>query len=418
MNWPLDGIAGKDVVFVGAGLGRSLAGVQSFLESHGKINSFTALDRGDRSWDELLRDYDQNHTLFIKNEAVPGRELHVPYTSTVQLFFELVRATGAATVGITGTKGKSTTTALTAHILQSAGKDAVLAGNIGVSPFNSLAEATGETIYVLELSSYQLSDLRMSPHVSACLNLYNDHTTWHGSLEAYWEAKHNIMRYATPDDVFIYNPEFPELVSWAKAATCRTIPIDPTERLSLDHAHLFGEHNRLNALVARTIVRQFAVPDEITQQAIDDFSPLRHRMQIVAEKRGVTYVDDGIGMTPESTMASMRAIQQKFHHIGCMLMGGLDRHYDFSAVMRLVADLRIPNLVLFPDTVEKMRAALPPGYHPTILETRSMDDAVAFAAEHAPQGSVVLLSTAAPSYSLWRDFEDKGDRFQEAVTRL
>lgn len=419
MNWQLDQFVGKDVVFVGPGKGRAMAGVQEFLEKHGQLRSFTGVDKavGDNPLG-FLRDYNAKQTVFIKNEGIPGNELPVPYTTALQLFFSLVPATGATTIGVTGTKGKSTTTALTAHILEVAGKDVVLAGNIGISPLMTLDSATNDTVFVLELSSYQLSDLQVSPHISACINLYNDHTDWHGSLEDYWEAKHNIMRFAGVDDVFIYNPAFPELQAWADKAACRTIAVNGTDQLYISQAQLFGEHNRVNALVARQIARECGVTDEVSQQAIDSFVPLRHRMQVVAIKQGRTFVDDAIGMTPESTMASLQAISQKLGNVGCLLLGGQDRNYDFHEVMALIASQNIPNLVLFPETVEKMKAAFPASYNPMIFETSSMKDAVAWAAEHAPDNSVVLLSTAAPSYLLWKDFEDKGDQFQAAVNSL
>lgn len=412
--------SGKDVVFVGAGKGRAMAPIKDFLERQGNIKSFVGVDKqpGEAPLD-FLQEYDQSQTIFVKNEGIPGHEMSVLYCTAFQLFFSLVAATGASTVGITGTKGKSTTTALTTHILQKTGKDVIMAGNIGVgSPFDALERATPDTIFVIELSSYQLSDLTVSPHISACINLYNDHVDWHGSLEAYWEAKHNIMRFAGPDDVFIYNPDFPALRQWADAASCRTIAIDPSENLSLANATLFGDHNRLNALVAREIARQFGVDDATSQQAIDSFSPLRHRMDIVATKHGRTYVDDAIGMTPESTLASLKAVTEKVGPVGCLLLGGQDRGYDFSTLMQAIAGFNIPHLIMFPNTEAKMKGALPVGYQPEIYETQDMQDAVRYAAEHAPEGSVVLLSTAAPSYLLWKDFEDKGDRFQEAVAGL
>lgn len=419
MKWQLDQFTDKNVVFVGAGQGRAMAGIQHFLEKHAHLRSFVGVDKqqGDNPLD-FLRDYDPSTTLFIKNEAIPGREMPVAYITPLQLFFSLLPQTGATSIGITGTKGKSTTTSLTAHILQAAGRHVVLAGNIGVSPLEELDNATPETIFVLELSSYQLSDLTVSPHVSACINLYNDHTNWHGSLEEYWEAKHNIMRYAGPNDLFVYNPAFSALKEWAATAKCRTITVDPAEELDMSHAQLFGEHNRLNALIARHIVREFGVEDHITQDAVNSFQPLRHRMQIVGTKNGRTYVDDAIGMTPESTIASLKAIHEKLGSVGCVLLGGQDRNYDFTAVMQYLAELGVPNIVLFPDTIDKMRAAFPDSYQPDIFETRSMEDAVRYAAEHTPEGSVTVLSTAAPSYSLWRDFEEKGDLFQAAVNAL
>jgi len=420
MTWQLDLFADKDVVFVGAGQGRAMTGIQHFLEKHANMRSFTSVDKqpGGNPLGFLRDTYDQNTTVFVKNEAIPGTEMPVPYVTPMQLFFSQLAKTGATSIGITGTKGKSTTTSLTAHILQTAGRHVVLAGNIGISPLEELDNATPDTIFVLELSSYQLSDLTVSPHVSACINLYNDHTDWHGTLENYWEAKHNIMRFAGPSDLFVYNPAFPALQEWAAAAKCRTIAIDPAEDLDLSHAQLFGEHNRLNALIARHIVREFGVEDHITQDAVNSFQPLRHRMQIVATKNGRTYVDDAIGMTPESTIASLKAIHEKLGKIGCVLMGGQDRNYDFTPVMQCLAELNVPNVVLFPDTIDKMRAAFPDNYLPDVYETRKMDDAVRYAVEHTPEGTVTVLSTAAPSYSLWRDFEEKGDQFQAAVNAL
>ncbi len=419
MTFDLSEFDSKDVVFVGVGKGRAAAGIQPFLEQHVRLRSFTGVDKreGDKPLDFLL-DYDPAATVFIKNEGIPGAEMPVPYTTALQLFFHLAKDNHITTVGITGTKGKSTTTALTAAILQHGGKRAVLAGNIGLSPLPALAEAAVDSIFVLELSSYQLSDLTISPHIAACINLYNDHTDWHGSLETYWEAKRNIMRYMGPDDVFIYNPDFAALNEWADAAACKTIAIDPSETVDLGQAKLFGAHNGLNVLVAREVARQFGIDDAVTMEAVRAFEPLKHRMQKVATKNGRTYVDDAIGMTPESTTASLAAVTQTVGPVGCLLLGGKDRGYDFTQVMHTIANYHIPHLVMFPETVAKMKAAMPADYHPQIFETESMTDAVRYAAEHAPENSVVLLSTAAPSYILWKDFEEKGDQFQAAVQAL
>ncbi len=419
-NFDLSRFDGKDIVFVGAGKGRAMDGVEQFLNQHSKITSFTGVDKQDN--DEplgFLRDYDPAKTIFIKNEGIPGYELPVPYITQLQIFFDLVTQTGSTTVGITGTKGKSTTTALTAHILKAAGKKVVLAGNIGISPLAALNNATAETIFVLELSSYQLSDLSVSPHISACINLYNDHTDWHGSIEEYWDAKHNIMRFAGSDDIFIYNPDFPELQNWAVSATCQTRPIDPEEHYDFGTAKLYGDHNRLNILVAREIARALGVSDDITHHSVLSFQPLEHRMEYVASKMGRTYINDAIGMTPESTLASLKAVIEKYGLVGCLMLGGKDRNYDFGKLTEEIIARRIPCLVLFPDTQEKFKVLLQNNdYEPEIFETEDMAKAVDFASKMAPEGSVVLLSTAAPSYSVWKDFEDKGTQFKSAVNRL
>lgn len=418
MKWDLSKFNAKDVIFIGGGKGRSEHGVKSFLTKHVKLASFSSIEKTDDNLSNLALRYNLDETIFIKNEAIPGREVNVPYITPMQLFFELIHNTSITTIGITGSKGKSTTTALVAHILSEADKEVYLAGNIGVSPFVFLDEAGDKSIFVLEISSYQLSDMTISPHISACLNLYNDHTDWHGSLENYWEAKHNIVRYAHKEDIFVYNPNFPALVLWAKQASCKTIAIDVNEKLSLNHALLFGQHNKLNAIVARQIARQLGVSDSISNQAIASFKPLQHRMELIKVISDVYYIDDAIGMTPEATFASIKAIRSKYGPIGCLLIGGQDRNYDFSQLINEIVEQKIGNLVLFPDTVDKLLSLLPKTYKPNILVSTSMDEAVFFAYLHTPPHHVVLLSTAAPSYSLWTDFEQKGNQFVAAVNRL
>lgn len=417
MKFNLSLFDNKDVVFIGVGRGRAYDGFKKFLSKNAKIRSITGLEKTAETMAKLLS-YDPAKTIFVKNEGIPPSEMSVLYTTQIQLFFDLVRETGATVVGITGTKGKSTTAALTAHILKAAGKDVILAGNIGVSPLEGLAKATPETIFVLELSSYQLADLTRSPHIGACINLYNDHQNWHGSLEAYWEAKHNIMRFMGPNDLFIYNPSFPALQDWAEASSCRKFAINLTEPLDLSKAQLFGEHNRLNALIVKSIVHQFGVDNFAFENALNSFQPLDHRMQLVAKTAKHIFIDDAIGMTPESTSASLKAVTRKYGPVGCLLLGGQDRSYDFTELMGEIAAAKVPCLVMFPETVAKMKAALPAGYQPQILETESMAEAVKWANDNAPASSVVLLSTAAPSYLLWSGFEEKGDKFQTAIHEL
>lgn len=415
----LENMKHKDIVFVGAGKGRAMVGIEDYIRSKIEIKSFTAVDK--QSSDNplaFLNDYDQENTVFIKNEGIPGTEMPVPYVTQLQLFFEQISKTGNITIGITGTKGKSTTASLTAHILKTAGKNVILAGNIGVSPLTTLGKATNDTIFVLELSSYQLSDLKVSPHISACINLYNDHTDWHGSLESYWEAKHNIVRFAGSDDLFVYNPDFNELKKWAESTNAKSIAIDTKEEFDLSRSELFGDHNRLNVLIAKKIVEQLGVDSNTVSEAVNSFHPLEHRMQLVGVKNDITYIDDAIGMTPESTIASLKAVSEKYGQIGCLMLGGQDRDYDFTELMNLVVQLNIPNIVLFPDTTEKIKQIIPENYSPKILETSDMNQAVSFASENSPKNSVVLLSTAAPSYSIWQDFEQKGQQFQQAVESI
>lgn len=419
MKWPLEEFSQKDVVFVGKGQGRSMQGFEAFVTEYGNIRSFKGVDKGDvPNALSLLSGFDPIETIFVKNEGIPGQEMPVPYVTPINIFFSCVKKLGARTVGITGTKGKSTTTSLVASIVKAGGFDARLGGNIGTSVFEGLKSATRDSVFVIELSSYQLSDIKYSPNISACLNLYNDHADWHGSLEKYWEAKHNIMLFADQNDTFVYNPDFPTLQEWASTAVCQTTAIDPEESYDLSNSQLYGDHNILNVLIAQAIARTLGIKDTVIQEAINNFKPLEHRMEYVTQQDGKIYINDAIGMTPESTLASLKAIYEKYGKIGCLFLGGKDRGYDFKTLMQAVAAANVPELVLFPDTAEKMKRCLPPGYEPNIFETRDMNEAVAYAKQNAPGQSVVLLSTAAPSYSIWRNFEEKGRLFKEAVLRI
>ncbi len=421
MNWPLEQFEDKSVVFVGVGQGRSMNALESFIIANANVVSFEGVDKQDTTEPlEFLKQYDADNSVFIKNEGIPGHEMPVPYVTPINIFFACIEKLQARTVGITGTKGKSTTAALTADMIRAGGyNDVRLAGNIGTSVFEGIETATKDTVFVIELSSYQLSDVEYSPSVAACINLYNDHADWHGSVGAYWEAKHNIIHRSQKSDLFVYNPAFPELERWAQHATCRTIAIDPNEDIDLSRSSLYGDHNKLNALIARLIAREFDVPDEISQQALDSFHPLPHRMEFVAEKDGHIFIDDAIGMTPESTTASINAILEKYGSIGCLFLGGTDRGYDFREFFKFIEKQQVPNIILFPDTIAIMRASMPESYRPNILEASDMRTAVRWAHEMAPKQSVVLLSTAAPSYSLWKKgFEEKGRQFKQNVLEL
>jgi UDP-N-acetylmuramoylalanine--D-glutamate ligase len=415
----LDIFDNKDVVFVGVGRGRSFEGFRNFIKSHGKALSISGVDKkaGERPLD-FLKEYDSAKTVFIKNEAIPSHEMPVPYLTPMNIFFEVIEKLGARTVGITGTKGKSTTTALTSAMLKAGGLDVVLAGNIGVSVFDEIDRASAKTVFVLELSSYQLSDIKHSPNIAVCINLYNDHSDWHGSRDLYWKAKQNIVKFSKKNDLFIFNPNFQVLEDWANSADCRHLAIDTTEVIDMSKTKLYGEHNRLNALAARMVARELGVSDTDSQKALDDFTPLEHRMEFVANKNNHIFINDAIGMTPESTLASMKAVNKKHGRIGCLLLGGQDRGYDFGELVTLLLDYKIPNIVLFPDTVNKFKQLFPSDYQPNIFETRDMAEAVLWADKNTPEDSVVLLSTAAPSYSVWTGFEEKGSLFKQAVDRL
>ncbi len=418
-SYDLSRFKDKDVIFTGEN--RDMTATAAFLRQHGEAKSlthkFVDLDNPASAY-EQFGSPDLERTVLVKTSGVPGSRMGAPYITSTQLFFALIKPMGNVTIGVTGTKGKTTTSSLIAAMLQQAGKEVILCGNIGKAMITYLDEATPAAIFVIELSSYQLDELRVSPHIGCVTNLYNDHVDYHGSQDAYWEAKHHIVEFMEPDDVFVYNPDFDLCIRWAEDSRARTIAIDTSESLDMSKTKLLGEHNRLNAIMAKAAAMQAGADEAACIAALDGFEPVTHRLQKVATVGGVTFIDDAIASQPEAAIAGIEAVSKEVGPIGAVLLGGKDRDYDYVPLMQKLADVNVPALVLFPDTAAKMKAAMPSGYAPRLLETESMDEAVTWTAQQAPKGSAVLLSTGAPSYSLWKDFEEKGDQFQAAVRRL
>lgn len=417
MNFDLHDFNGKAIIFIGRG--REGVSFEKFIKENAAISSFLFIDQqDDPNYLQSLESLDFTKTVIVKTAGCPGRNVPAPYTTPTKVFFECVRQLGAKIIGVTGTKGKTTTTSLLGAMLAADKIPVRVCGNIGVPMIDQLEHATNETIFVVELSSYQLAELEVSPHIAIITNLYNDHTDYHGSLEAYWEAKRNIMRYMTSDDTLIYNAEFKQISHWLKESPCQSIAIDPNDDVDMSKSRLLGSHNKLNAIMARHAAVLLGVSKDTCQEVIDGFEPVRHRLQKVAVKDNITYIDDAIGSNPEATIAGITTLIKEVGPIGCLMLGGQDRNYEYWPLMQLVARLQIPNIVLFPDTGAKIKVLRPASYDVKFFETDNMQAAVLWASVHCPKDSICLLSTAAPSYSVWKDFEEKGDLFQEAVAAL
>lgn len=354
----------------------------------------------------------KEYDLAIKTPGMPPRLVEIPYTTSTNIFFAAVRENGNRIVAITGSKGKSTTTYLVYDMFKEAGLDVELLGNMR-RPFLSaiMDPVPKERIFVLELSSYMLNDLDISPNVAVVTNLFPEHMDWHGSEEAYYAAKKNIINYQSNNDYFIYNQNNLRLKNWADEAHSNVVPFADLIPVSDEEIPLLGDHNRENIKAAIAAAKVLNVNDEAIARAIKNFQPLRHRLQKVGEYKGITFYDDAISTTPESTMAALAAVP----NVKTIFLGGQDRGYDFSKLEQDIRSRGIENVVLFPESGSRIfssREGL------NIRETASMEDAVRFAYEVTPKGSVCLLSTASPSYSVWKDFEEKGDEFQKWVKEL
>lgn len=356
-----------------------------------------------------------NYDLVIKTSGIPGRNVSVPYTTAMNIFFA---NTHGKIVGVTGTKGKSTTASLIYECLKAGGKKVKLVGNIGVPVLDQLLGKENEsTIYVCELSSYQLEDLKYSPHVSVFINFFPDHLDYHGGMELYWRAKANIISKATTPDFFVFNPQYERIAKLSKDTKAKSVPFVKSLPFDESKISLLGHHNILNALAAVTVARIFGVTDEQVEKAIIGFKSLPHRLEKVGTFAGLTFYDDAISTTPESTIAGIDALGK----IGTIFLGGTDRGYDFQILAETLFKKEIGNVVLFPDSGTRVLESLKhfakknKKQMPKTMVTKDMREAVRFAYENTPKGEICLLSTASPSYSLWKNFEEKGALFQRFV---
>jgi UDP-N-acetylmuramoylalanine--D-glutamate ligase len=352
-------------------------------------------------------------------ELLAVRESGVTVTTPTDLW--LCEHGGERVIGVTGTKGKSTTAALACHLARAAGRSVELAGNIG-APALDLLDREPTELVVLELSSYQVADLSCGPEVAVVTSLFREHTDWHGSEEAYRSDKLRLLtlpgvrcavvngRDEALSDATGATPrvEFGTAAGWdltSGGIVRRGELVVPRAALALP-----GDHNALNACAALAALEALDVEISDPAGALRAFEPLPHRLQQVAEGDGLIWVDDSISTTPESALAALDSFPGRDV---VLIGGGQDRGQDYAGLGRALAERRA--LVIgVPSTGARLihcaRAAGVPAQ--SALVAGDLAAAVALARELAPEGSVVLLSPAAPSYDSYRDFEERGALFR------
>lgn len=344
----------------------------------------------DKSLNEHYLTQQQDYDLLVKTPGIPKTKVEIPYVTATNIFFSQNKN---FTIGVTGTKGKSTTVSLIYDILKAAGKKVRAVGNIGNPMLEVLLKKVDpDEIFVIELSSYMLDDIEYSPNIAVLLNLFPEHMDYHGGVEKYYAAKKNIFKFQKTGD-FAVQPPF----------TKKTTVIS-------DKGLLIGDHNQQNIQAASKVVRLLNVSDSVISTAVKNFKPLPHRLEFVGTFRGVEFYDDAISTTPESTISAIKTLKD----IDTIFLGGEDRGYDFSELEEVLKANHVKNIVLFPDSGKRILKSRS-GFN--VLETRSMSEAVKFAFQNTSKGKVCLLSTASPSYSVWKNFEEKGNSFQRAVKR-
>ena len=382
----------------------------------------------------------EDYAVIIKSQGVPphlkqlrtAKKAGRVITSLTKIFFKECRG---KILGVTGTKGKSSTASLIYEILKQAGLKVFLVGNIGHNPLSHLGENRGkDKIFVYELSSHQLADLRQSPKIAVFLDIFPDHMPWHGSYKKYQLAKANIAKYQRPNDYFIYNSSYPFIKNLASSSLAKKV--DYQERcnikngdiyyggqkiVSVNKIKLLGRHNLENTFACISAAKIFKIENKIIAQAISSFKGLKHRLEFVKEIKGVGYYDDAISTTPESTLAAINVFGDK---LGTIFLGGLDRGYNFDRLALKLHKIKISNIVLFPNSGEAIWQSLKKIYIlkrtalPKKFFTANMGKAVKFAYKNTAPGHACLLSTASPSYGIFKNYIEKGNLFKKEALKL
>jgi UDP-N-acetylmuramoylalanine--D-glutamate ligase len=331
--------------------------------------------------------------------------------SQTKLFFDICPC---PIIGVTGTKGKGTTSTLIYNILKTAGKKAWLAGNIGKDPFEFVDEIMANDLVVLELSSFQLQDLHKSPHIAVMLNITPDHInpelemSIHHSFEEYLEAKTPIIRFQSSRDFAVLHPDLPETVK--NLGEGKKIFINPDEVAGLQ-TKLLGIHNRENISAAVTVAGILEIAEAHITEGVAQTEPLPHRLQIVAQKDGITYVDDSISTNVDSTIAALKTFEKSV-----LILGGFDKGNDFLPLGDFIKKSnKVRGIVAVGDVTSKILTALK-GFDGEIKTgATSMAEIVSQARQMAQSGDMILLSPATSSFDMFKDYKDRGDQFLKEV---
>lgn len=336
-------------------------------------------------------------------------------------------------IGVTGTKGKGTTSTLVMEMLEAAGKDVHLGGNIGVPPLTFLDNLTSDSWVVLELSSFQLMDLKRSPHVGVCLMVVPEHLNWHEDMDEYTGAKAQLFEHQSSDDIAIYFAENELSREIASAGAGHKLPyyrspgafvngnmitIDGAEICTTDELKLLGRHNWQNVCAALTAYWQADRNIDAARSVLTSFSGLEHRLEFVRELDGARYYDDSFGTTPETAIVAMQA----FAEPKIVVLGGSDKGASYDELARAVAGSNVRRVVLIGSEGPKIQTALEKaGFHDftsVITGHGRMAEIVKIARENASSGDVVLLSTGCASFDMFENYKDRGNQFKEAVRAL
>ncbi|MFZ2025137.1 MAG: UDP-N-acetylmuramoyl-L-alanine--D-glutamate ligase [Microgenomates group bacterium] len=376
-------------------------------------------------------------------ELVLAKNRGIEVTSATKLFFELC---AAPIIGVTGTKGKGTTSTLIRDITEASGKTVFLGGNVGVSLLSRVRSIKQSDVVVYELSSFQLEDMSLSPHVAVVLRITEDHlanfdvnaTNYHETREAYVEAKSNIVRHQNSDDIAVINRGDSTARSFADMTTAKKVYFDRygteadcyvenhtvqlveegviVEIANASTIQVRGDHNLEDIAAATLACRSIGIPIPTIQKAVLAFKGLEHRLEFVRTVREVSYYNDSFSTVPDTTIAAI----ESFEEPKVLILGGSEKKSDFTIMGEYIAKSNVVGAVVVGEMTTRITEALTSAqFKGKILAgCKNMHEIVAQAAKLAKPGSVVLLSPACASFGMFTNYKERGKQFKHEVLTL
>jgi UDP-N-acetylmuramoylalanine--D-glutamate ligase len=409
---------------------RAIAVPEGVHQHVGEEGAATAM----RALDVLVRSpgFAPHHPLRRAADAA-----RIVQTTATNLFLSEARWAGWPVIGVTGSKGKSTTSTLAHLALQEAGIASELVGNVGVAALERLDRFRREKLVaVLEMSSYQCADLEDGggPSVACLLDLFPEHMDWHGGVDGYYAAKARIGLSQCETDALRYNTRALDALAPAIGARLRARPaafvqavntppglhyeggwfMRGAERLVSDERMvLAGAHNRENAVAALAATELLGVRAEHLERVLASFRGLPYRLQDEGVHGGIRWINDSLSTAPEVVAVALRALGRA---VSTVIAGGQDRGYDPGVLVEQLRAAPVATLIVLPDTgaalARQVRAC---GLGLVVREAANLDEAVALAVACSPAGTTCLFSPGAPSYNAYASFEERGRHFRRLV---
>ena len=434
----------KKIAILGFGLeGKS---TYNFIRKHLPNKELTIIDQKDISnsindsnvsiisGDNYLENLNQ-FDLIIKTPGISLKDIDTTkIKDKIYSQLELLLEVNAKNViGITGTKGKSTTTTLIYNVIKEQNNNTYLAGNIGIPILDEIDKFNEDTIIVVEMSSHQLEFVRKSPHIGIILNLYQDHLDHAGSVEHYHECKLHMFDYQNENDIAIYCSDNSNLNNIMKTKDYKQkiykiqkeynenyvslkdnkvyykneiLYIDDNKR------NLLGIHNLENIMIVSLIAKILNLNLEKAKKTIDEFKGLEHRLELVGKYNNIIYYNDTIATIPEATISGIEALQ----NVNTLIFGGMDRGIDYTPLINYLNENNVENLICMPETGYKIGKQLE-NTNKNIFYAETLDEAVKIAKRETKKETICLLSPAAPSYNYFKNYIEKGNKYKELIKK-